>query len=349
MTHNLHLTFFTKSIARLFCAAAIFFVAAHFFISCASSSNSISQATLENQQASSFSEIWGYVMEKREDEFRYDIPLTDIGYFAGEVDCYGHLPKVPSRKQFSSFTGRVHFVTSCDSRGLTHFIISRDSPARSQLIKALIQASTEYDGIQIDYELVPLKDGDDFISFLKELKTGLKEKTLSVAVPARTRTIKNDVYSYSEISSVADKVIVMAYDEHWSTSTPGAIASIDWCNKIADYASSVIPPEKLVMGIPFYGRTWGDDKNVNKAWYHEGISRIMQENKIKKINRDKDGVPNFSYKAKQTVTVWYEDKNSLRTHCEQYSQKNIKSVAFWRIGQEDPDFWNYIAISSQSF
>ena len=46
-----------------------------------------------------------------------------------------------------------------------------------------------------------------------------------------------------------DKIIVMAYDEHWATSAPGAIASLSWCKKIADYASSVIPKEKLVIAI----------------------------------------------------------------------------------------------------
>ena len=53
----------------------------------------------------------------------------------------------------------------------------------------------------------------------------------------------------------------MAYDEHWSSSTPGPVASLPWCERVGAYAISTIPVEKLVMGVPFYGRAWQDKKN----------------------------------------------------------------------------------------
>src|SRR5574344_326039 len=296
-----------------------------------------------------FNEIWGYVMKGRENELNYDTPLSDIGYFAAEINCYGELPDIPDRTKFNSFSGRIHIVTSCDSRGLTHFILLKDSAARANLINSLAALVSVYDGIQIDYELVPQKDAEAYLSFLKELKDKLGTKILSVAVPARTRTISDDVYQYAQIAAVADRVIVMAYDEHWSASSPGAIASADWCAKVASYAASVIPCEKLVMGIPFYGRTWGDDTTANKAWYYSGTSRIIRENDVKRIERDKDGIPFYSFTSTQTVTGWFEDETSLSAKCSLYSGMNISSVAFWRIGQEDPSFWQHITLRDPKY
>jgi hypothetical protein len=339
---------------HFFFTAALFSILSLFFIlqSCTSSSHTlpeISEAVTVTPlpAAVQFSEIWGYVMKGRENELNYDSPLSDIGYFAAEVNCYGEITDVPDRTKFNSFSGRIHIVTSCDSRGLTHFILLKDSVARTNLINSLAALVSVYDGIQIDYELVPQKDGDAYLSFLKELKKKLGAKTLSVAVPARTRTISDDVYQYAQIASSADRVIVMAYDEHWSASSPGAIASADWCAKVAAYAASVIPHEKLVMGIPFYGRTWGDDTTANKAWYYSGTSRIIRENNVKRIKRGKDGIPYYSFTSKQIVTGWFEDETSLSAKCSLYSGKNISSVAFWRIGQEDPAFWQHITLSPQ--
>ena len=33
-------------------------------------------------------EIWGWVMQSRFSEFDNDYPLTDVGFFAADVDCY---------------------------------------------------------------------------------------------------------------------------------------------------------------------------------------------------------------------------------------------------------------------
>lgn len=292
----------------------------------------------------SLKESWGYVMAGREYEFNNDMPITDVGYFSAGVNVYGELEPAPSRSKFSTYSGRVHLVTSCDSKSLTHFILDPSYPVKDKLVKSLVAASESYDGLQVDYELVPARDGKNFLNFLKDLRKQLSsEKMLTVALPARTRTIADDVYGYEAIAAVVDKIIVMAYDEHWSTSAPGSIASIDWCEKIAKYCVTVIPPEKLVMGLPFYGRTWGN-VSANRAWYFSGINRIMNENENPEVYRD-NSVPYFKYKTEMTVTGYFEDAISLVARTRMYSGLGINRLAYWRIGQEDTTYWNWLEIS----
>ena len=289
-----------------------------------------------------FSEVWGYVMAKREDEFDYDMPITDIGYFSADVNAYGELEVLNLGDNFAAFSGRVHLVSTCESRSLTHFVLDPSYPVRDRLIKSLIAASANYDGLQIDYELVPARDGKNFLDFLSLLKKGLNGKILSVAIPARVKTIKGDVYSYRDIAKIVDKVIVMAYDEHWATSEAGSIASMPWSKRVGEYSASVIPAEKLVMGLPFYGRTWGDF-TTNKAYYFSGINRLMNENNIHSVDRD-EGVPYFKFKKEIEVTGYFEDEKSLLERTKLYKELGIANLAFWRVGQEDSEYWKWLEV-----
>ena len=289
-----------------------------------------------------FSEVWGYVMAKREDEFDYDMPITDIGYFSADVNAYGELEVLNLGDNFAAFSGRVHLVSTCESRSLTHFVLDPSYPVRDRLIKSLIAASANYDGLQIDYELVPARDGKNFLDFLSLLKKGLNGKILSVAIPARVKTIKGDVYSYRDIAKIVDKVIVMAYDEHWATSEAGSIASMPWSKRVGEYSASVIPAEKLVMGLPFYGRTWGDF-TTNKAYYFSGINRLMNENNIHSVDRD-EGVPYFKFKKEIEVTGYFEDEKSLLERTKLYKELGITNLAFWRVGQEDSEYWKWLEV-----
>jgi spore germination protein YaaH len=257
-----------------------------------------------------------------------------------EIDSYGILTAVPNRKKIASFGGRVHLVVTCNGRGLTHFALDPASSARKQLIANLIAASAPYDGLQIDFESVPAKDGWLFLSFLSELRAGLPGKMFTAALPARSRTIADDVYDYEKIAPLVDRILVMAYDEHWSTSEPGPIASLAWCERIASYAQTKIPPEKLIMGVPFYGRTWGS-VNTFRAFFHSGIERIKEENNVTQTERD-GGIPHFTYEIPVTVTVFYEDAESLTSRLAMYRSLGIDKVGFWCLGQEDPAVWQYV-------
>ena len=134
----------------------------------------------------------------------------------------------------------------------------------------------------------------------------------------------------------------MAYDEHWATSKPGPIASVDWCRKCAEYAVQTVPPEKLIMGVPFYGRTWTKE-TTSGAWYYTGANRVMTENGVRTVNYEND-IPTFSYKTEVNVTGYFNDIHSLLTLCRLYEGMNVQNIGFWRIGQEDPDFWNWLML-----
>ena len=96
------------------------------------------------------------------------------------------------------------------------------------------------------------------------------------------------------------------------------------------------------MGIPFYGRTWAN-KTTSGAWYFSGANRIMRENDVTEVIYD-DEIPRFTYKTQVTVTGYFNDAYSDVALCRMYEKVGVKNIGFWRIGQEDPDFWKWLEI-----
>lgn len=293
-------------------------------------------------------EIWGWVMQSRFYEFDNDLPLTDVGFFAAEVDCYGNLTNVPDRSKLADFPGRVHLVLVCDSKSRTHLVLEPKFGITDKMVKEIMKAAEPFDGINVDYELIPGKDAQNFLIFLGKLKTECKKagKMFTVCVPARVKTISDDIFPYEKIAALADRVMVMAYDEHWSSSQPGPIASMNWCEKIVGYAQTVIPQEKLVMGLPFYGRSWANEKPA-QAWYFEGVNRIIDEYKSGRVTYIND-IPNVEVKINVNANFWFEDAYSTVAKMRLYKTYGVNKIAFWRIGQEDKNVWQWMKVEEKS-
>jgi spore germination protein YaaH len=299
----------------------------------------------EDLPVSSFPEIWGYLVAGRESAFSKSLPLSDIGYFGAEIDTYGKLTGIPNPRNIRNFSGRIHLVVVCNNRSLAHFVLREGSAERKALITDLLLAVKNFDGLQIDFELIPQRDAETFFSFLGELRTGIGDKLFTIALPARTRALNADVFDYRRISPLVDRVLVMAYDEHWAASDPGPIASLPWCESVAQYALGLIGREKLIMGLPFYGRAWGNI-NPSKAYLYSGIQAILKERNITGIRRE-NGIPAFDYEVPVTVTVYYEDDYSLSARMEIYKTLGVRAVGFWRLGQETPAVWKILQLERE--
>jgi hypothetical protein len=295
--------------------------------------------------ALSFRETWGYVLEGREEFLKPDMRLSDVVYFAGEVNSYGRIVDAPRRARIdrlrNPFVKRVHLSIVCQGAGLTHFVIEPNSRARRLLIDDIIHAARRFDGLNIDMELLPSRDEAAFVSFLAELKRRLPAgKVFSVCVPAEMQWRMR--YNYADITRVADRVFVMAYDEHWGTSEPGPVASMDWCRRVAAYALETIGPKKLVMGLPLYGRAWAD-KRTARALINKTIQDLLQEHNIPAISRE-DGIPFFTYNENVKVKVYYDDARSIMERAAMYKEQGVHNIGFWRVGQEDTELWPFLSL-----
>jgi spore germination protein len=220
-----------------------------------------------------FQEIWAYLMQGEQKELSGTEPITDLCYFAAGLTREGRVTDVISRPTIILKDGtqpRIHLVVAeLSNSALMHFSLDPRFGVRPVLIDDICRVSDAFDGVQIDFESVARDDAPYFFAFLRELRARLPAtKELSIAVPARTQPV-TDAYDYSSIAPIVDRMVIMAYDEHWSTSAPGPVASLPWCARVVDYVQAVVDNTKVVMGLPLYGRAWQEKRLAKGASVQE--------------------------------------------------------------------------------
>ena len=290
-----------------------------------------------------FAEVWGFVNKGSESAYNSSLPITDVCYFSAEINSYGELTGAPVRSKLKTGKARCHMVVACDNAAILHFILDPEYDLRKPLLKAIVKAAAAFDGVNIDFENVPSRDRKNFLNFIADLRYMLgSAKWFSVCVPARFKLLSNDIYPYAEVASFCDRVFIMAYDQHWSTSAAGPIAAVDWSEQILPYAQKAIPEKKLVMGIPFYGRIWADT-STSGAYIFTSMNKRMIENGVEEVVYEND-IPSFEYDTTVHVTGYFNDAYSDIALLRMYKSSGVKKIGFWRVGQEDPEFWNWLEI-----
>jgi spore germination protein len=292
-----------------------------------------------------FSEVWAYLMDGEEKYLEGGQSITDLGYFGAGLGMSGKLVGLPSLKRLpSAYKGRVHLVVAeLGNYSLTHFCLDPSFPLREPLVAEIAAAAEPYDGVQIDFEALSSRDYENFYSFLSLLKAALGSKTLSVALQAQIKESSENL-SYERVGKIVDRIVVMAYDEHWSSGTPGPVASMAWCRKVSAYAQSKVAAPVLVMGAPFYGRAWAD-KSLSRAYKHSSLVKLIDEKGIETFRRE-DGIPYAEYLETVSVKLFFEDYDSTLARLDMYRAASVRNVAFWRLGQEDPRVWGAISAAS---
>src|SRR5919202_819041 len=81
----------------------------------------------------------------------------------------------------------------------------------------------------------------------------------TLAIPAKERDVTvgwAGAYDYAALGAPADLVTIMAYEYRGPFSGPGSVAPFDWVQRVARFATSQIPAEKVLLGLAFYGYDW---------------------------------------------------------------------------------------------
>ena len=221
-----------------------------------------------------------------------------------------------------------------------------DPGTRSKVVDNIVKLvqDKQYDGVNIDFELLPPKQRDNLTAFMAELYPKMKSmnKPLIISVFPQV-DVAEDVsgaYNYPELAKNADFLQIMTYDYHWSTSPkPGPIAPIDWYEKNIKYAiENSGGPHKVLIGIGFYGYDWVPGKDGETLTYVDAITRA-EKNDVKIMYDEATQSPHFKYKDHE---VWFENDKSITAKLDIIAKYNPAGIALWRLGQEQPEIWPLI-------
>lgn len=201
-------------------------------------------------------------------------------------------------------------------------------------------------GVNIDFEGVQPWDRDNLTIFMKELSARLKPEGYLVTIdvfPKHNETTDIAIaYDYAALSKYADKIIVMTYDYHGGWGEPGAVADLPLVEKDVKYALSLIPKNKLYLGVAGYGYDWSS-KGTQSLEY-SAISNLINEFGSVVEWDDTAKAPHFSYTGSDKVKhqVWFENRQSLQYKLNLVNKYDLAGIALWKLGQEDQSSWDAI-------
>ena len=140
----------------------------------------------------------------------------------------------------------------------------------------------------------------------------------------------------------------MTYEWGWSGGPPMAVAPLNEVRKVINYAVSVIPPRKIMMGMPLYGYDWTlpyvpGGEFAESVGNQEAIDRAAQHGAAIKYDRQSES-PNYDYRdssGKQHV-VWFEDARSVEAKYRLVSEYGLRGVSYWVLAQPFPQNWQVL-------
>ena len=142
----------------------------------------------------------------------------------------------------------------------------------------------------------------------------------------------------------------------WETApVGGAVEQSDYLNAAAAlqaYLTAGVPPAKLQMGVPFYGRGWRGVANVNNGLHqaHRGVSNGTWENGIFDYSDLVDNyLPTYTrhwheeakvpwlYNADTGIMISYDDPESLALKVDYVREQRLGGVMLWDLSSDDDE------------
>ena len=220
--------------------------------------------------------------------------------------------------------------------------------ARDNLVKNLIDQAVAYnlDGINVDFESLPVEAGDAYVQFIRELSLACREKGLILSVDNYPPQSFNMFYNRTEEAAYADYVIVMAYDEHFGgDDEAGPVASLDFVEEAVTATLEEVPADQLILAMPFYMRDWtlaSDGSLSSKVLTMENVNSYIAENGITTTWDETEGLNYGEFGSSEKHMIWFEDADSLEKKLDVMDEYGTAGGAFWKLGQEPASIWSLI-------
>jgi len=206
-------------------------------------------------------------------------------------------------------------------------------------------------GIDIDVENVPGDLRPYYTALVEEAAAALKPNgvQLTVSVPAKvwndTTSNWGGAFDYAALGRAADQVAIMAYDEHTYGLVPGPVASLPWVERVVAYATTQIPAEKILLGIPAYGYDWvAGTRVVARGLSTGGAYNLAAQHGAAVQWDDAAQVPFFAYTQDGVAhVVYFENGRSTAAKLDVVTRYGLGGIAIWRLGLNEAAIWDEIA------
>jgi chitinase len=227
------------------------------------------------------------------------------------------------------------------------------------------------DGVDIDWEypdqigagnIYRPEDKQNFTRFLKAIRdqldeqgkqdgrTGANHYLLTAATGGDTAFVNHTELGNAQ--KYLDYVNIMTYDLYHGNdkqtghhsplyqSDPEPHARTGSVSAVDGHIRAGVPANKIVLGLPFYGRGWADAKAENKGLYQpapgkhsfisydELVAKYINKNGFTRYWDDEAKSP-YLWNPTSRTFISYADPESLKNRVEYVKSKHLAGVMFW--------------------
>lgn len=258
----------------------------------------------------------------------------------------------PDLKILLSFSNSVSNSDNTEGEGFSVLAASKEN--REAFAEDCLEFCQKYgiDGIDIDWEypgldwsgqqVDPVHDTDNHVLMMKQLRSTLGNGyLLTYAGYVMDKCyLGGGEYCYIDIKAlddVVDYVNLMTYDMDSGDLPHNAVscqsAYWDIRRTYNEYTGAGINPQKLVLGIPFYGRVSFSGQTT--ALTYKGIMKLGGEYTIENW----DASANVPYVTKSGKKYcYYDNPRSIEYKAKWALERNMYGLMYWENDQDDTKY-----------
>uniref|UniRef100_A0A6P4FPT3 chitinase n=1 Tax=Drosophila rhopaloa TaxID=1041015 RepID=A0A6P4FPT3_DRORH len=258
-------------------------------------------------------------------------------------------------------------------------VVARDPLKRAKFVDDVLRFLQRhgFDGLDLDWEYpnqrhsLENEDRSNYITFLKELKEGLEPFSFMLSAAVGSAQFSAELsYDIPAIVPYLDLINVMAYDLHgpWdevvginaplyaaagdASDFTGRMQQLNVDAIVKYWLLAGAPPEKLVVGVPFYGRTFTlttpDGNQPGSPHIGKGIAGkysrepgVLGYNELCELMQQEEWTQKWEsaqqvpYAFRQRQWVGYEDTRSLSLKAQYVMDHHLGGIMIWSLESDD--------------
>ncbi|HHX80258.1 MAG TPA: LysM peptidoglycan-binding domain-containing protein [Acholeplasmataceae bacterium] len=309
-------------------------------------------------------EINGYVYPEAEAEVLEPMlpQLTYLSIFAYPVRSDGSLEEIADERLIElARKNRVapmmviaNITNGSFDSDIAHSLLT-DEAVQERLIENIFNVlrSKNYFGLDVDLEYLYPDDREAYNRFLRRMAGLLHQEgyILTTAIAPKTsgeqEGLLYEAHDYPVHGEVVDHVILMTYEWGYLWSEAMPVAPIDKVEEVISYAVTVIPPERILMGVPNYGYDFNvpriEEVPATLITNYEAIE--IAKKHLGRIEFDEEAMsPFFQYHENgQLREVHFEDARSIRAKIFLMREYDLGGLSFWTLMNYFRPAWLLIA------
>ena len=246
-----------------------------------------------------------------------------------------------------------HTVSNSDNKQDGGFsAMSKSETGRRAFAEDCLAFLEKYhlDGVDLDWEFPGLSwsgaacdpscDVDNYVLLVKQLRETLGTKyTISYAGYCSDKVATTGGYRYVDIKGMdpyVDYVNIMAYDldeaPHHHSALSDTRAYKDCNRAVTAYLTAGVAPEKLVLGIPFYGR-----RSFSTSPTAISYKKILQLDRYQYRRNQWDATASCPFVATMGGAFYcgYDNPRSIALKGAWIREKGMLGLMYWEYDQDD--------------